>query len=440
MISEDNPAGKGGLELTHRIEGMREEPAHSCSNIAGGVAIDATEPNSMAGLSETQKHLVEDNIDLVGHVVLQVAVNFPRHVERDELKTAGNLGLVEAASRYDQTRGVPFPSFATPRIRGAILDSVRKMDWAPRSVRKFSREVEQVEQMMASETGEMPSEEEIAEAMGISLEELRKQRAKLYKGAVLALEYDINDGEEDLTLAEVISAPDQKTPLGEVEDQEIRSIIMDAVKFLPYKHRYATVSYYLQGVRTDNIAEHLGVTPSRITQLRQESLEMIRHVLGCNFDGMEDFRADSDDSRERRKLTRLVSQVSSSSSWRDRITGPHRTRDKDGMKKLQKRAEINKRGTVTRELHPAELRKVLGYFLFNDNARLEELRRANPEFDYIDMARFSRIRNRISRDLAERGVDIIWDTQGRTRGTRYTIRIKKGSEILEDLIYDDVKP
>src|SRR5439155_26168811 len=94
--------------------------------------------------------LIEDNLPLVHHVVLQVAAHFPRYVDRHELARAGALGLVEAARRFDASRGVPFDRFAARRIRGAILDSVRATDWAPRSVRTLGRQLEQIEQKLAS--------------------------------------------------------------------------------------------------------------------------------------------------------------------------------------------------------------------------------------------------------------------------------------------------
>jgi RNA polymerase sigma factor for flagellar operon FliA len=88
--------------------------------------------------------LIEEHLPLVNHVVFQVAVHFPRHVDRDELARAGALGLVEAAKRYDEARGVPFNRFAAQRIRGAIIDGVRAADWAPRSVRALARRLDQV--------------------------------------------------------------------------------------------------------------------------------------------------------------------------------------------------------------------------------------------------------------------------------------------------------
>ncbi len=110
--------------------------------------------------AETQElsRLIEQHLPLVKHIVFQVAVHFPRHVDRDELARAGALGLVEAARRFDESRGVPFDRFAAQRIRGAILDAVRAADWAPRSVRTLARRLEGVEQRLATELGRVPDE------------------------------------------------------------------------------------------------------------------------------------------------------------------------------------------------------------------------------------------------------------------------------------------
>src|SRR5437764_1643802 len=144
--------------------------------------------------------LIEQHLPLVNHVVLQVAVHFPRYVDRDELARAGALGLVEAARRYDESRGVPFDRFAAQRIRGAILDAVRAADWAPRSVRTLARKLESVEQRLATELGRVPSSVEMADALGMSRNELSRLQDRLFRSVVLALEHEVNDEtDEDLT-------------------------------------------------------------------------------------------------------------------------------------------------------------------------------------------------------------------------------------------------
>ncbi len=226
----------------------------------------------------TQK-LIEDNLPLVRHVVFQVAVNFPRHVEREELATAGALGLVEAARRYDESRGVPFERFAAQRIRGAILDAVRAADWAPRSVRNLARRLESTEQRLASNLGRMPSAAETAEALGVSGEELRRLQDKMFRSVVLALEYDVNDGEEDLTLVEVLTDDATLEPSEELENRELKAYLRDAVHLLPERHRLVVVGYFLEGKKSQDLASLLGVTESRISQLHTKAVLRLRSRL-----------------------------------------------------------------------------------------------------------------------------------------------------------------
>src|SRR5437660_2289341 len=118
-------------------------------------------------LTQTQDRMatIEQHLPLVQHVVFQVAVHFPRHVDREELARAGALGLIEAAHRYDPARGVPFERFAAQRIRGAILDAVRAADWAPRSLRNAARSVDTTRQRLANDLGRAPTLAEMAEAL-----------------------------------------------------------------------------------------------------------------------------------------------------------------------------------------------------------------------------------------------------------------------------------
>src|SRR5215207_9945425 len=124
--------------------------------------------------------VIEEHLPLVRHIVFQVAVHFPRHVDRDDLARAGALGLVEAARRYDSSRGVPFDRFAAQRIRGAILDAVRSADWAPRSVRNLARRLESVEQRLATQLGRVPSLDEMAEALDMTRQEIARLQDRMF--------------------------------------------------------------------------------------------------------------------------------------------------------------------------------------------------------------------------------------------------------------------
>ena len=156
--------------------------------------------------------VIEEHLPLVRHIVFQVAVHFPRHVDREELARAGALGLVEAARRYDASRGVPFDRFAAQRIRGAILDAVRAADWAPRSVRTLARKLEAAEQRLATELGRVPSLAEMADALHISVDELNRLQDRMFRSVVLALEYEVSDSDEELALVDVLADDSTKEP------------------------------------------------------------------------------------------------------------------------------------------------------------------------------------------------------------------------------------
>ncbi len=228
--------------------------------------------------------LIEGSLPLVKHIVFQVAVHFPRHVDRDELARAGALGLVEAARRYDKARGVPFERFAAQRIRGAILDMVRAADWAPRSVRNLARKLEGAEQRLATELGRVPNKEEMAEALGMSQSELNRLQDRMFRSVVLALEHETADDiEKDLTLVDVLVDESCVEPSAELEIRELHGYLRDAISLLPERHRLVVVGYFLEGRTSQDLADFLDVTESRISQLRSESLLMLQEGIEAQY-------------------------------------------------------------------------------------------------------------------------------------------------------------
>lgn len=266
------------------------------------------------------QELIEQHLPLVRHIVFQVAVNFPRHVDREELATAGALGLVEAARRFDESRGVPFDRFAAQRIRGAILDAVRAADWAPRSVRNLARRLESIEQRLATSLGRMPSSDETAEALGVTATELRRLQDKMFRSVVLALEYDVTDGDEDLTLVEVLTDDSTLEPSEELENRELHSYLRDAVNLLPERHRIVVAGYFLEGRKSQELADYLGVTESRISQLRSEALEMLREGITAQYGVTEDGEPfEAPQGRVARRKAGYASAIAEASPWHEHI-------------------------------------------------------------------------------------------------------------------------
>ncbi len=260
---------------------------------------------------------IEANLPLVKHVVFQVAVHFPRHVDREDLARAGALGLVEASRRFDASRGVPFERFAAQRIRGAILDSVRAADWAPRSVRLLARRLEATEQQLASELGRVPSLPEMANELGVSMEELTKLQDRLFRSVVLALDHETSDeGDEELTLVDVLEDRNSVEPLEELETRELHSYLRDAVGLLPERQRFVVVGYFLEGRTSEELARFLGVTESRVSQLRSEALRNLKLGIEAQYD---DEVAEEPAGRVAKRQAAYAEAVCTESNWKNRL-------------------------------------------------------------------------------------------------------------------------
>jgi RNA polymerase sigma factor for flagellar operon FliA len=258
-----------------------------------------------------ERATIEQHLPLVRHIVFQVAVRFPRHVDREDLARAGALGLVEAARRYDGARGVPFERFAAQRIRGAILDAVRAADWAPRSVRTLARTLEETTQQLASALGRPPTFDETASAMSATPEDLARLHERIHRSVVLALDHHLSgDGTDDNhTLGDTITDTDLE-PSEELEQRELLAYLRDAVQLLPPRQRLVVIGYFLEGRSSGELARFLGITESRVSQLRSEALGMLRDAINAQYD---------DDAQIPRRRAGLAAALRSSSAWRDRL-------------------------------------------------------------------------------------------------------------------------
>lgn len=278
--------------------------------------VEASSPLSAAEITA----LIEEHLPLVNHVVFQVAATFPRHVEREELARAGALGLVEAAKRYDEARGVPFNRFAAQRIRGAIIDGVRAADWAPRSVRALARRLDQVEQGLANQLGRVPNLGETAAALDMSSDELNRLRDRLFRSVVLAFDAMVCDVDDDeLTLLDVLADTTTNEPSEELEQRELHAYLRDAVSLLPERHRLVVTGYFLEGRTSADLARFLDVTESRVSQMRSEALAMLKSGIEAQYETTE--TAEPTSIVERRRA-RYAASIAGASEWDDRISMP----------------------------------------------------------------------------------------------------------------------
>ena len=198
-----------------------------------------------------------------------------------------------------------------------MLDAVRAADWAPRSVRRLSRRFDAMEQQLASQLGRTPSTTETAEALGMNPKELSKLRSQLYRSVVLALEHEV-DGEngEELNLLDVLPDRANLEPEEQLEGRELYSYLQDAIALLPERHRLVIVGYFLEERTSVDLARFLGVTESRVSQLRSDALEMLRTGISSQYEDTDD---DQETGRRAQRRKAYANAIGGASDWRDRL-------------------------------------------------------------------------------------------------------------------------
>lgn len=272
-------------------------------------------------MTAEQRQLVDSHLPLVEHLVLRVSANFPRHVDRSELIAAGSLGLVEAAMRFDAERGVPFGRYAARRIRGAVLDAVRSADWAPRSTRQLARQADAATQAFAARNGRTPTDEELASELGIEPAELADMRGKVHRGVVQSLEPRATDDESTSPLDRLFdrsaSGADE-----DLESEELKGYLRSALQHLPERHRIVVVGHYFEQRSFEELADFLGVTPSRVSQLRADAVEMLKDGLEAQYKPAPEGKPVG---RVAIRQARFAAEIASHADFRTRLDASNRT-------------------------------------------------------------------------------------------------------------------
>ena len=225
-----------------------------------------------------QEELIRANMPLVGHLVREMLSRIPNHIHRDDLTSAGLHALVTAARGWDPTRGIPFNRFAITRIRGAILDELRSLDWATRSVRTKARATDTTRQHLTTTLGRTPTNEELAQALGTTTTDLTQTDNDVQRATVLSLQGFTTSSPDDLVT--------ERTP--GPEDMLIRreqiGYLHHAIEALPERLQTVITEYFLKERPMADIAADLGVTESRISQLRAEALSLLKDGLNTHLD------------------------------------------------------------------------------------------------------------------------------------------------------------
>ena len=218
---------------------------------------------------------------LVKYVAGKLAVGMPGSVEFDDLVGFGQFGLLDAIEKFDPGKNVKFKTYAVTRIRGAIFDELRQLDWVPRSVRQKSREIEDTIVELESKLGRTATDAEIAEKLGVSESEYQQTVMKVSGTSVLSLNdvwYSGNDNDH-MSIGDSIESPSSLNPDVIVEREEIRKVIIEAINELPEKEKMVIVLYYHEDLTFKEIGQVLEVSESRISQLHTKANLRLRAKL-----------------------------------------------------------------------------------------------------------------------------------------------------------------
>lgn len=215
---------------------------------------------------------------LVRRLAHQMIAKLPANVEIDDLIQVGMIGLNDALSRFDTSQGVQFETFATQRIRGAMLDELRGADWMSRGNRKQQRSIEAAVHRLEQKLGRAPLESEIAQEMGISLADYQELLNKV-RGTQLVYLEDMSGDEGDHDYLDRHVADKEADPLSQLNDRRLREALVAAIKTLPEREQYVMSMYYEQDMNLKEIAAVLGVTESRVCQLHSQSIARLRVKL-----------------------------------------------------------------------------------------------------------------------------------------------------------------
>jgi RNA polymerase sigma factor for flagellar operon FliA len=247
------------------------------------VSDDASETQRLwADYKQTRDQDLRDKLiiqysPLVKYVAGRVGVGLPRNVEQSDLVSFGVFGLIDAIEKFDPARGYKFETYAIARIKGAILDELRSIDWVPRSVRSKARTLERAMGKLEAEHHRAPTDDEVAEEMGVTAQQLQTTLSQISFVGVAALDEMLSGGDrgESVTLGDTV-ADGGDGPMGVYEVEEMRQILADSINRMPEREKIVLTLYYYEGLTLAEIGRVLSVTESRVCQIHTKAVLQLR--------------------------------------------------------------------------------------------------------------------------------------------------------------------
>ncbi|GGC90196.1 RNA polymerase sigma-D factor [Thalassobacillus devorans] len=231
---------------------------------------------------EAANELIENHMDLVNFHVQRIAAHLPASVNKDDIKSLGLYGLYDALKKFDIQRDLKFDTYASFRIRGAIMDGLRKEDWLPRSVRDKAKKIEHVSERLEQKLQRLPTSKEIGEETGLEEEEVAEVVKDALFANILSMEDKTKDGSNDQTEGVGYTLPDNKslTPEKSLVRQENHQDLADGIRQLKEKEQLVISLFYYEELTLTEIGQVLGLTTSRISQIHAKALFKLKNNLG----------------------------------------------------------------------------------------------------------------------------------------------------------------
>lgn len=240
-----------------------------------------------SGDERARERLVVAYAPLVKYVAGRMSSGLPAHVEESDLISYGLTGLISAIERFDLSREIKFETYAITRIRGAIIDELRTLDWVPRSVRARARDIERANMKLEARLQRAPTDEEMATELGMSTSEFQDALLQISHSTIVALDelWNVSDASGDqVSLLDTLPDRDAPDPQAIVDQGEQRDRIADAIAALPEREKLVIALYYYENLTLREIGEVLGVTESRVSQLHTKAVLRLRSKLGSELD------------------------------------------------------------------------------------------------------------------------------------------------------------
>ncbi|HZD31994.1 MAG TPA: FliA/WhiG family RNA polymerase sigma factor [Candidatus Angelobacter sp.] len=228
---------------------------------------------------EEFQQIVLEQMPQVKYIARRIHEHLPKHVPFEDLVQAGMVGLIDALNKFDLDKNVKFASYAKFRIRGAILDSLRELDWSPRDLRRKSRQIDTVLQKLQTELGRTASEPELAKALGLSMQEFHELTNEIRGLEVGSLQGETNEEGQETDLAQNIPGPVDEDPLTLYVEGEQKERLEHAVAKLPEREQQVLMLYYQQELTMREVGDLMGVGESRVSQLHSLAVKHLRAVM-----------------------------------------------------------------------------------------------------------------------------------------------------------------